>query len=142
GACMIAQTPAPEGPTSVEERLVDHVIRGQMLDLVEKGEVVNEDSMQSWGDSRTCRAGVIRDILLGRRAADPDPRGLRLRGARITGRLDLENLSTKVKFELTDCLLEEGIIAREGRMASVRLCGCRLEHPAEPPLDAAGLRCN
>jgi hypothetical protein len=29
---------------------------------------------------------VIRDILRGRLAADPDPHGLRLRGVRITGR--------------------------------------------------------
>ena len=92
--------------------------------------------MRSWGDSRTCRATVIRDILRGRLAADPDPHGLRLRGARISGRLDLENLSTDVSLELSDCLLEEGVLARDARLASVGLTGCQLEHPAEPPLDA------
>ena len=98
--------------------------------------------MRSWGDSRTCRATVIRDILRGRLAADPDPHGLRLRGARISGRLDLENLTTDVNFELTDCFLEEGILARDARLASVGLAGCRLEHPAEPPMDAARLTCS
>ena len=98
--------------------------------------------MRSWGDARTCRASVIRDILRGRLVADPDPHGLRLRGARIAGRLDLENLTTAVSVELADCLLEEGVLARDARMASVGLTGCRLEHPAEPPLDAARLSCS
>ena len=125
----------------MEQSLVEHVCRGEWLHLA-KGLVIDEAAMRSWGEHRTCRATVIRDILRGRLAPDPDPYGLRLRGARISGRLDLENLSTKVNFELTDCLLEEGVIAREARMASVRLRGCRIKHPAKPPLDAAGLVCN
>ena len=97
--------------------------------------------MRSWGDSRTCRASVIRDILRGRLAADPDRHGLRLRGARIAGRLDLEGLTTDVGFELKDCLLEKGLLARDARLAFVGLSGCQLEHPAEPPLDAERLTC-
>jgi hypothetical protein len=38
-----------------------------------------------WGESRTCGASVIRDILRGRLAADPDLHGVRLRGASLTG---------------------------------------------------------
>src|SRR5689334_12206571 len=98
--------------------------------------------MRLWGKSQTISATVIRDILRGRLAADPDPHGLRLRGAKISGRLHLENLHTEVNFELTDCLLEEGVIAREARMASVSLRGCLLEHPDKPPLDAPGLACS
>ncbi len=94
--------------------------------------------MRSWGDSRTCRASVIRDILRGRLAADPDPHGLRLRGARISGQLDLEYLTTNVSFELSYCLLEEGILARDAQLASVTLTGCRLEQP----LYAARLACS
>jgi hypothetical protein len=129
--------------TSVEQSLVEHVGRGDKLDLA-KGQAVDKATMRLWGKSRTCRASVIRDILRGRLAAEPDPRGLLLRGARITGRLDLENLATDVSLELADCLLEEGVLAREARMRSVRLRGCLLEHPAEPAepaLDAAGLVC-
>src|SRR6266480_3297701 len=97
--------------------------------------------MRSWGESRTCRAAGIRDILRRRLAADPDPHGLRLRGARISGRLDLENLATDVGLELSDCLLEEGVLARDARLAFVALLGCRIEHPAEPPVDADRLSC-
>ncbi len=138
---MVTQVPCA-GLTSVEQSLVDHVGRGELLDLAADDEVVDEAAMRSWGDSRTCRATVIRSILRGRLAADPDPHGLRLRGARITGRLDLENLTTDVNLKLEDCLLEEGVLARDARLASVALPGSWLEHPAESPLDAARLTCS
>jgi hypothetical protein len=128
--------------TSVEQSLVEHVSRGERLDLAADDEAVDEAAMRSWGDTRTIRASVIRDILRGRLAPDPDPHGLLLRGARITGRLDLENLSTDVNFELRDCLLEEGIVARDARLAAIELGGCQIEHPAEPPLDAERLTCS
>ena len=89
---MVTQLPHG-GLTSVEQSLVEHVGRGEWLDLAAGDEAVDEAAMRSWGKSRTCDATVIRDILRGRLAADPDPHGLRLRGARITGRLDLENLT-------------------------------------------------
>ena len=126
----------------MEQSLVEHVSRGEWLDLAAEDQAVDEAAMRSWGKSRTCHATVIRDILRGRLAAGPDPHGLRLRGARITGRLDLENLTTDVNLELKDCLLEEGILARGARLAFVGLAGCRLEHPAEPPLAADRLTCS
>jgi hypothetical protein len=89
------------GLTSVEQSLVEHVGRGERLDLAADDEAVDEAAMRSSGDSRTFSAAVIRDILRGRLAADPDPHGLRLRGARITGRLDLQSLTTGVNLELT-----------------------------------------
>ena len=98
--------------------------------------------MRSWGDDRTCSASVIRDILRGRLAPHPDPHGLRLRGARISGRVDLENLTADVNIELKDCLLEDGVLARDARLASVGLPGCQLGHPSEAPLDATRLTCS
>ena len=138
---MAVQVPCG-GLTPVEESLVEHVCRGEWLDLAADDEMVDEAAMRSWGDSRTCRATVIRDILRGRLAADPDPHGLRLRGARISGRLDLENLTTNVSIELTECLLEEGILARDARLAFLGLSGCQLEHPTESALDADRLTCS
>jgi hypothetical protein len=85
---VVTQGPDEE-LSSVEQALADHVRRGEWLDLA-GNEAVDEAAMRSWGESRTCRAWVIRDILRGRLVADPDPHGLRLRGARIAGRLDLE----------------------------------------------------
>jgi hypothetical protein len=139
-------TQVPEGGlTSVEQSLVEAVGRGEWLDLIPRvpgGKTVDESTMRSWGPPQTCSATVIRDILRGRLAADPDPHGLRLRGARIAGRLDLENLTTDVSLELKDCLLEEGVLARHARLASVSLADCQIEHPAKPPLDGTGLTCS
>jgi hypothetical protein len=126
--------------TPVEQSLVEQVGRGGWLDLA-AGEVVDEAMMRSWGDERTCRASVIRDILRGQLADNLDPHGLRLRGARISGRLDLEDLTTKVSLRLTDCLLEKGILARGANLAFFGLTGCQLEHDVEPPLQAERLIC-
>ena len=95
--------------------------------------------MRTWDSSRAVRAAVLRDILRGRLAPAPDPRGLRLRGARIAGRLDLEHLTTDVGVGLYECLLGEGLAARGATLPFLILLGCRLEHPAQPPLDADGL---
>jgi hypothetical protein len=136
-------TQVPGGElTSVEQSLVEYVGRGEWLDLAADDAAVDEAAMRSWGDSRTCRASVIRDILRGRLAADRDPHGLRLRGAKITGRLDLANLVTDISLQLRDCLLEEGVLARDARLATFSLDGCQLEHPAEPPLAADRLTCS
>ena len=124
--------------SSVEQRLVESVGRGEWLDLTAD----DKAAMRSWGKSQACRASVIRDILRGRLVDDPDPHGLRLRGARITGRLDLQSLTTDVNLELADCLLEEGVLARDARLAFVGLAGCQIEHLTEPPLDAERLTCS
>jgi hypothetical protein len=137
-------TQVPSGRlNSVELSLVEHVGRGERLDLAPGDEAIDEAAMRSWGDSRTCRASVIRDILCGRLAADPDPHGLRLRGAKITGRLDLENVITDINLELEGCLLEEGVLAADARLRAFGLEACQIEHPAaEPPLDGTRLTCS
>jgi hypothetical protein len=155
-----AETPSG-GLTPMEQSLVEHVRSGEWLDLTHGlGDVLDEAAMREWDDSRTCPAAVIRGILCGRLVADPDPHGVRLRGARISGRLDLENLTTDVNLELKDCFLPEGVLARGARLAAVSLTGCQLgltehltqagdqtdpfptAHRTDPPLDAPRLTCS
>jgi hypothetical protein len=124
--------------TDVEKDLTEHVTRGDVLDLAGT-EVITEEVMHAWDESRTVRAWVIRDIMRGRLAPDPDPHGLQLRGARIEGRLDLENITSTVALKLTDCLLDKGMAARDAHLAFVSLNGCRLDHPDQPPLEATRL---
>lgn len=109
--------------TEVEQSLVDHVVRGEPLDLASY-------------DSRSIRAAVLRDMVLGRLAADPDPHGLRLRGAHVVGRLDLDNVTSTVVVELRDCVLDEGLTACGADLPSLDLNGSRLSHPTEPPFHA------
>ena len=83
---MVTQVPAG-GLTSLEQLLVEHVGRGERLDLLvaeygqelggldllvsEYAEVGEEEIRAPWGETRACRATVIRDILRGRLAAGP-----------------------------------------------------------------------
>jgi hypothetical protein len=121
---MVTETAGEVSPRDVERRLVDYVTRGELLDLA-GAEPVDEAAMRAWDSSRIVRAAVLRDILRGRLAPDPDPRGLQLRGARIAGRLDLERLTTGVSVELFDCLLGEGLVARDATLTFLTLSGCR-----------------
>jgi hypothetical protein len=125
---MVTKTTGDASLTDVEQRLVDHVTRGELLDLAAAG-TVDEAAMRTWGTSRTIRAAVLRDIMRGRIAPDPDPHGLRLRGARIAGRLDLEKLATGVAVELHDCLLGEGLVVRDAKLPFLSLCGAGSSTP-------------
>ncbi|WP_086667021.1 hypothetical protein [Lentzea kentuckyensis] len=122
----------------VERELIDHVERGEVFDLAGDSPV-DVDSMRSWDESRTIRASVVRDIMIGRLAPDADPLGIRLRGARISDHLNLGNVRTQVWLELYCCLIEEGMNARDARLAGVALSGCHLEYPGDVPLSASRL---
>jgi len=121
--------------TQLVERLVSCVSRGEFMDLA-GGEHVEEPTMRSWGEERTVHASVIRDIMRGRLAPEPDPRGVRLRGVRIEGCLDLAHLTSEVPLELRDCLLTSGMTAQDARLSVLSLNGCLLQHPDLPPIDA------
>lgn len=122
--------------TRPEQGLVQHVVRGELFDL--SGHDVAHDERRSamltrpgrvsvlpaWDRSRTIRAAVIRDILRGRLARDPDPQGLRLKGAWIVGQVDLDNLTTNVDVWLFDCVLSAGLTAWNAQLPSLGLEGC------------------
>lgn len=121
--------------TPVELQLVEQVSRGESFNPVPGG-LIDEAAMVDWGKSRTVRASVIRDILLGRLATGLDPRGVRLRGVRLADRLDLEGLSTNINLELDKCYLPMGLSVCDARLAVLRLNGCRLEHASDSAMAA------
>ncbi|GIF68738.1 oxidoreductase [Asanoa ishikariensis] len=116
--------------TAVEQRLIAAVGAGDLLDLAGDGPV-DEAAMHSWGAERTISAEVIRELVRGRLAGDPDPHGIRLRGARIAGRIDLENITSDVAVELRDCLLPDGLTLQNAQLRAVALVGCRIEQTVE-----------
>jgi hypothetical protein len=132
---------ATDAHTPVEQRLIESVVRGEVLDLAADGPV-DGAAMRSWGDDRTVSASVIRELVRGRLAVDADPHGLRLRGARIAGRLDLANIASELALELRDCFLPGGVSLRDAQLLSVAVTGCRIELAAdstESAVDATGL---
>ncbi|HST64482.1 MAG TPA: hypothetical protein VLM05_04775 [Mycobacteriales bacterium] len=94
------------GLSAVEARLVGAAGAGDELDL--RG---TED--------REIRAAVLRDVLVG----PVDPRGLRLRGATVVGRLDLDGLRIPCRVRLKDCVLADGIWLRGGQLPMLQLSG-------------------
>jgi hypothetical protein len=62
-------------------------------------------AMREWGKERVIRAAVLRHLLA---AGDwpVDARGVRLRGVRIHGHLDLEGVTLRCALRLKDCYLD------------------------------------
>lgn len=92
---------------------------GEVLDLSRRG-------------NNVVPATAIRDLL---RSGDVDPRGLRVRGARITGRLDLSFVSTSTALRLDDCVFEEPLFLLDAELRALSLDGSTL-----PALHAENLR--
>jgi hypothetical protein len=138
--CALVTMPSRElDLTPLERRLVEHVTRGELLDLEpDEGRPATADAL-TWDDDRALRADVLREVLRGRLAPDADPRGIRVRGARIEGRLDLDHLTCALPLSMRDCLLPQGLTAREAQLSVLDLAGSRLDQATEPCLDAARL---
>jgi uncharacterized protein YjbI with pentapeptide repeats len=109
----------------LEQDLVAHVEAGEVLDCHTGGEITDA-AMGQWGEDRSVRASVIREILLSRLAKDPDPHGVRIRGLRVSGELDLENVRRRLELSLKSCDIPEGVILRDAELAGVVFGGCRI----------------
>ncbi|MBT2406330.1 MULTISPECIES: hypothetical protein [unclassified Streptomyces] len=92
----------------LEKRLVRAAITGSLVDL-NAGRPASFQDVQTWGKGREIEAELIRDLLLGRRTTELDPRGVRLRGAWIRGKLDLNGVDAQVGLMLHACRFEESI---------------------------------
>jgi hypothetical protein len=90
-----------------EEELVEAARQGKELvcsDLDVETLATSDDP------AHIVRAELIRELLLGRHG-DLDPRGVRIRGARIVGELDLDHVSASVGLGLKKCAIAEPIKA-------------------------------
>jgi hypothetical protein len=123
--------------TSAERRIM--TAKGELVDLRE-GLPDLDDPARGGGDDRTVRASFLRDLLVQARepAADRMSRSLRLRGARISGPLDLEHLELTRPVMLQDCCFAEPVKLRQARAADVRLSGCHLPNLQAAQLEVRG----
>ncbi|WP_433076628.1 hypothetical protein ACQP1P_32390 [Dactylosporangium sp. CA-052675] len=125
-------------PSPLERRLIDAVVGGDLLDLGPDGRI-DPSIMRSWGQDRTIRASIIRRIVMGRLATDPDPHGLQLRGVRIAGRIDLRNVTSDMWIELQECHVPDGLDLRAANLRALDLTGSLVGHAPElgrPAVDA------
>ncbi|MGH8899996.1 MAG: hypothetical protein ACRDZ4_23920 [Egibacteraceae bacterium] len=80
-------------------------------------------------------AVLLRELLTKTDSLGIHPRGLDLRGAHVTGTLDLESAFLVHPLRLRDCTFDEPIWLRHARAEAIRLSGCVV-----PGIDATGLR--
>ena len=123
----------------VEALIAGHLEAGTRLDCIPgipAGERVPEETMRAWGPAQVVSSDFLRRLMRGLVVAAPDPHGIHIRGLRICGRLDLEDLDTRIGIVLLDCLLEEGLTSRDARLPVLRLSGCRVDHPDASVIDA------
>jgi hypothetical protein len=73
------------------------------------------------------RGRFIRELLLGRHG-ELDPRGVRLAGARITGKLDLAYVKAKTGLYLIRCAIGGSFSAVEACLENLACTNCRLRH--------------
>ncbi|ROO83346.1 hypothetical protein EDD29_0848 [Actinocorallia herbida] len=105
----------PEGLTEAERRLWACYPDGATVDLTRQD-----------GD-REIRARVISALLLGACEAEPGRSpGVRLRGARITGRLELRAATAGCPLVLSECVLDEAPQFMESTTRTVRFVRCRM----------------
>jgi uncharacterized protein YjbI with pentapeptide repeats len=86
----------------LEQEMIDAAVAGT---LVDRGEGrFSPTEMRAWGEDRTVRAEVLRCLLTepGRVAA----KGVRLRGIKIKGELDLQAVTLRCPLRLESCFVE------------------------------------
>lgn len=109
---------------SAPERLVwEAFTRGTWVDLREGDPVADGlEAAPQWGPGRVIRAEVISALLLGARDVEPGfTPGVRLRGARITGRLDLMGATLAHPFICEYCYFTEELRFVECSAKTVRI---------------------
>ena len=112
--------------TPPEEDLRKAMTTGGWLDLRKHDPQADDPSQGAqWGAERTIRAEVLADLLT-QVTGSQRPRAVRLAGARVTGKLDVEAAELLCPVMLVACWFAEPVNMGEATVASLRLPGCHL----------------
>ncbi len=107
--------------SAVEEELVKLALRGREFVC---SQLSSELLARRAAPQHEIGAYLIRELLL-EFHGKLDPHGVRVRGARIVGKLDLAHLTSSVNLELVDCSFAESIIATSAELPRLNLSGSR-----------------
>jgi hypothetical protein len=103
--------------TSTERRIRDAMVTGRLVDLRDDP---RSDEAAHWTHSRQVRAEVLSALLL---SAGPEAVALRVRGARITGHLNLGGRRLPVPIEFRDCVFTGKVYLAKSRVPELSLRG-------------------
>jgi hypothetical protein len=112
--------------TSLERRMRRQAKTGELVDLVGQGSLnPTEMPKRTWGRKQTIRAAVLRHLLVDRQWPVHE-KGIRLRGVRITGCLDLEGASLRCPLRLDNCYLDTRPTLNYASATWLELTDCHL----------------
>ena|SRR5690348_4679562 len=111
----------------LEEAMLERAAAGEALDLLNESPVPDPMAMESWGQSQTIRASILQ-YLLTESEWQVSGKGVRLRGVRIKGLLDLEAARVRCPLQLEDCYLDysEPVVLDYAVIPQLALRRCRL----------------
>src|SRR5689334_7413642 len=98
-----AQLTRPDGHPTLEEQMRAKAATGELLDG--GGGPFDLAAMQLWGKERAVTAAVLRDLLV-EGHWPVHTKGVRLRGVKISGLLDLEGATLRCPLFLDSCYLD------------------------------------
>ncbi|MGW0749446.1 membrane-associated oxidoreductase [Streptomyces sp. NPDC002587] len=120
--------------TPAERRVWDAFPRGERVDFREDPDE-NGSAGAGWGPERTVRAEVLTALLLGGHRAEGQVAGINVRGARITGKLDLMYAVVEHPIRLRACWFE-----RKPNIYGAQLRALTLNDSTLPGLSGATVR--
>ncbi|MGW8888320.1 oxidoreductase [Streptomyces sp. NPDC055749] len=126
----------PDGLSAAELGMWQAFRNGTTYDL-RTHDPVRDDPFAAhiWGPERSVGARTVARLLLSGPAARPGRvAALKLRGVRITGRLDMAGGRVSPYVELTGCRFEQEVVLPECHFTTLRMVGCAI-----PRLEAARL---
>lgn len=116
-------------------RIVGHARTGEILKLAP----TDAAGFHGPAHARLLPADALRDALiaLSREPGRCDPRGLRIEGADIQGRLNLDHLDLPFPLWFTRCQFQAGASLQGAKLPELRLRECEMttENPIEAPLN-------
>jgi hypothetical protein len=127
----------PDGHLApLEEEMRAKAAAGELLDC--GAGPFDLAAMQSWGEERAVSAALLRDLLVGGQWP-VHAKGIRLRGVKISGLLDLEGATVRCPLSLADCYLDadEPACLDHAIASRVALTGCQLAGLSANVLTAA-----
>lgn len=111
-----------------ERRLVEAMAEGQWADYSANDPLLNDPVKGvTWGEERTVRAHII--VALCARLVPSwtiHAKGVRIKGAKITGQLDFQNLTLLSALRLENCWIESEILLHDAQTKTIALSGSRV----------------
>jgi len=110
----------------VDQELREAVLAGRLVDW-RTGDASADDPAHGagWDAQRTVAAALLAELLINTEGPHR-PRALRLAGARIVGKLDLEATKLVCPLLLRGCWFAESLVLDEAQVPALRLPGCHV----------------